>query len=51
MVYVAEFSNNRVQKFTPEGEQLAVIDSKGDEEGQLNEPFGVCVSMVMAYFT
>ena len=43
MVYVADFNNNRVQKFTPDGKLLAVIDSKGDEEGQLNEPFGVCV--------
>ena len=39
MVYVTD--NNRVQKFTPEGEMLAVIDSKGED--QLNGPYGVHV--------
>ena len=43
MVYVADSGNNRVQKFTPEGKLLAVIDSKGEGGGRLNEPFGLCV--------
>ena len=42
MVYVADCYNNRVQKFTPEGKLLAVINIKG---GRLNDPWphGLCV--------
>ena len=43
MVYVADYNNNRVQKFTPEGKLLAVIDSKGEGGGRLNRPHGLCV--------
>ena len=43
MVYVADRGNSRVQKFTPEGKLLAVIDCKGKGGGQLNKPFGLCV--------
>ena len=46
MVYVADSDNNRVQKFTPEGKLLAVIDSKGEGGGwftRLNKTFGLCV--------
>ena len=42
LIYVADRGNNRVHKFTPEGKLLAVIDSKGEGGGQLNEPFGLC---------
>ena len=42
MVYVADFVNNRVQKFTPEGKLLAV-SSFGEEGGRLNGPDGLCV--------
>ena len=42
MVYVADCGNNRIQKFTPEGKLLAVINSKG-EGGRLNSPCGLCV--------
>ena len=42
MVYVADYNNNRVQKFTPEGMLLAIIDTKGEERGQLNRPHGLC---------
>ena len=42
MVYVADY-DNRVQKFTPEGKLLAVINSKGVGRGQLNRPYGLCV--------
>ena len=38
MVYIADCDNNRVQKFTPEGEVLAVIDRKGEGGSQLNAP-------------
>ena len=41
-VYIADRDNNRVQKLTPEGEVLAVIDRKGGGI-QLNEPCGVYV--------
>ena len=43
MVYIADCDNNRVQKFTPEGEVLAVIDRKGEGGSQLNKPYGVYV--------
>ena len=43
MVYVADSKNNTVQKFTPEGKLLAVIDSKGKGGGRLNCPHGLCV--------
>ena len=39
MVYVTD---TRVQKFTPEGKLLAVIDSKGAGKGWLNHPRGLC---------
>ena len=41
-IYVAEtYFNSRVQKFTPEGNVLAVIDHKNDL--RLNSPHGLCV--------
>ena len=43
MVYVADFVNNRVQKFTPEGKLLAIIDNKGEGGGRLNIPHGLYV--------
>ena len=46
VVYVADCRNNRVQKFTPEGKFLAVIDTKGrqgSQGSQLNRPYGLCV--------
>ena len=43
MVYVTEFYNGRVQKFTPEGKLLAVIDSKGEGGGRLDHPRGLCI--------
>ena len=42
LIYVADRGNNRVQKFTPEGKLLAVIDSKGEGGGRLNKPYGLC---------
>ena len=43
MVYVVEFGNDRVQKFTPEGNVLAVISSKEKREGKLCGPWCVYV--------
>ena len=52
MVYIADYSNNRVQKFTPEGKLLAVIVSKGKREGKLHLPWCVYVdSNDMLYVT
>ena len=42
MVYVADYWNNRVQKLTPEGKVLAVINTKGKGD-RLNQPVGLCV--------
>ena len=42
MIYVADNGNDRVQKFTPEGKLLAVINSKGGK-GRLKGPCGLCV--------
>ena len=42
-MHVADCYNNRVQKFTPMGEALAVIDRKGEGGSQLKEPHGVYV--------
>ena len=39
MIYVADVLNKRVQKFTPEGMLLAVIDSREKRAG----PWGLCV--------
>ena len=39
MVYVADHGNNRVQKFTPEGNLIVVIDSKNED--MLRSPYGV----------
>ena len=49
MVYVTEFCNERVQKFTPEGKLLAVIDSKGSKEEVGWTNHRICVSMLMTY--
>ena len=35
LVYVADY-------ITPEGELLAIIDSKGEGEGLLYHPYGLC---------
>ena len=42
-VYVADWSNDRVQKFTPDGQPLGVIGESGDGDGQLNRPSDMAV--------
>jgi DNA-binding beta-propeller fold protein YncE len=42
-VYVAEFGNNRVHKFTTSGKSLGTWGSAGREPGFLNQPWGVIV--------
>ena len=42
MIYISDYGNNRVQKLTPEGNPLAIINSKGNG-GPLSSPCGLCV--------
>ena len=42
-VFVADFSNNRVQKFSPDGEFLAQWGTAGSADGQFNQPVDVAV--------
>jgi sugar lactone lactonase YvrE len=37
-VYAADTLNNRIQKFSPDGQPLAQWGSKGDQPGQFSEP-------------
>ena len=41
-VYVCEYGNHRIQKFTLDGEPLGVWGSAGREPGQLNHPWSIC---------
>jgi streptogramin lyase len=42
-VYIADWRNDRIQKFTPEGRFLMKFGTPGSGEGQLNRPTGVAV--------
>jgi streptogramin lyase len=42
-VYVADWRNDRIQKFTAEGEFVFKIGESGDGEGEFNRPSGVAV--------
>ena len=42
-VYVADWRNDRVQKFTADGEFVMEFGSSGDEKGQFNRPASVAV--------
>ena len=42
-VYVSDWGNDRVQKFTPEGQLLMTVGSSGSGDGQLRRPSGVAV--------
>ena len=50
-VYVCEFGNHRVQKFTLDGESLGCWGSEGKAPGELNNPWAVVrdtlISMVL----
>ena len=41
-VYVCEFSNHRIQKFTLDGKSLGTWGTAGREEGQLHQPWAFC---------
>ena len=40
-VYIAEYGNHRVQKFTRDGEVLGTWGTNGKEPGQLYQPWGL----------
>ena len=42
-VYVADWGNNRIQKFNADGQFLMKFGSSGKEEGQFDHPTGVAV--------
>lgn len=41
--FVVERANNRVEKFSPQGEMLAKFGGLGSENGQLKEPAGIAL--------
>ena len=43
MVYVTDFRSGVIFKFTPEGEHLATIGSKGEQPHQLHSPLGIFI--------
>ena len=43
MVYVTDFSRGVVLKFTPEGEHLATISSKGEQPHQFGRPLAIAI--------
>ena len=43
LVYVTDWSNHRIQKFTPNGKFVAQFGSKGSGPGQLNSPGGIII--------
>jgi len=42
-VYVTDWRNDRVQKFSPEGRSLMAFGSSGSREGQFDHPNGITV--------
>ena len=42
VLYVVDYLNNRVQKFTFTGEYLGQFGSYGSSEGQFSSPYGIC---------
>lgn len=42
-VYVSEFGNHRIQKFSSGGQPLSVIGRQGSQPGQFDQPFGLVV--------
>ena len=42
MLYVVDYNNHRVQKFTLTGEYLGQFGSPGSNDGQFNGPYGIC---------
>jgi sugar lactone lactonase YvrE len=42
-VYIADWRNDRIQKFTPDGDFLMAFGSSGSGEGEFNRPSSVAV--------
>ncbi len=42
-LYVADWGNSRIQKFSPDGEFLAAFGNAGTREGELREPNGITI--------
>ena len=40
-VYLCEFGNHRVQKFTPNGQFVGMFGKNGRREGELDQPWGI----------
>ena len=43
-VYVADFNNDRIQKFTSEGVFVSQWGTEGSGDGEFDDPFGVAVA-------
>ena len=43
MLYVVEYGNNRVQKFTADGESLGCWGGPGHAPGQLHNPWALAI--------
>jgi DNA-binding beta-propeller fold protein YncE len=43
-VWVTDYSNSRIEEFSPAGKFLRACGSKGSGEGQFNEPTGIAVN-------
>jgi len=42
-LYVCEYGNQRVQKFTPDGKSLGIWGGPGREHGLLNNPWALAI--------
>ena len=43
LVYVTDWGNHRIQKFTSDGNFISQFGSKGSDPGQLNRPHGITI--------
>ena len=43
-ILVVDESNNRIQKFTADGELIALVGSRGNKPLQFNSPYGISIS-------
>uniref|UniRef100_A0A1X7U4H7 B box-type domain-containing protein n=1 Tax=Amphimedon queenslandica TaxID=400682 RepID=A0A1X7U4H7_AMPQE len=48
LVYVADFFNNRIQKFSPCGKFITEFGDKGAGSGSLNEPNGITIDTAVS---
>jgi len=44
-IIVCDFSNNRIQIFDCEGKFISTFGTKGNGNGQFNNPYGICVDL------